>query len=134
MQYLFDYDTLFQGMPLEGKYLDLSPKKHSIIINVSPAKAIIKSSEKNLDMVLDDPILEPAIKQFFNSKIEFVNNNFDVIISIKANTMKKSKRMGSNYPYFTFGNASVSFKDAKTQDEFIYVAISDIMISWCYGC
>ena len=126
MQYLFDYDTLFQGMPLEGKYLDLSPKKHSITINVSPAKAIIKSSEKNLDMVLDDPILEPAIKQFFNSKIEFVNNNFDVIISIKANTMKKSKRMGSNFPYFTFGNASVSFKDAKTQDEFIYVAISDI--------
>ena len=60
------------------------------------------------------------------NKVEFVIENPDFYIIIESNTFQKSERAGDNYPYFVYGNATISFKDAKTNEEFFNFVISDI--------
>jgi len=91
-----------------------------------PAKVSIKSTEKNLNKIMKRKILEPSVKGLFNKQLEFVIDNPDFYIVIDANTIKKSEKIGENYPYFTFGNATVSFQDAKTNEEFLNFIIDDI--------
>jgi hypothetical protein len=58
--------------------------------------------------------------------VEFVKGNSDMIIKIESDTYKKSDRNGKNYPYFTYGNASITFKDSQTGEDFFSSHISNI--------
>ena len=49
-----------------------------------------------------------------------------MVINIIADTEERSKRMGGNFPYFIFGNAAVTFKDALTNEEFFSIGVSNI--------
>ena len=106
--------------------LSFKPKVNSVRVEVVPAKVKIVSSEKNLGRSLQNPILTPAIKSAFSKKVEFVNQNPEMIIKIESNTNKKSEKAGKNFPFFTYGNASVIFQDAKTDEEFFSSHISNV--------
>lgn len=125
VEFSLDVDKLFQDTTNEY-LITLKPTINSISMNVIPAKATIKSDEKNLNEILSDPIIELAIKQYMNNKLEFVSSDPDIEIYINSNTIKKSRRMGNNFPYFSFGNASVVFKDVSTDEQFFNVTISDV--------
>ena len=38
----------------------------------------------------------------------------------------RSKRAGNNFPYFSYGNASIVFIDAGTNEQFFSSAVSDV--------
>ena len=61
-----------------------------------------------------------------NDRLEFVSDDHDIKIIIESNTIKKSRRMGSNFPYFTFGNTSVGFKEVSTDKEFFNINFTDV--------
>ena len=126
MQFQLNNDELFKGLNKKGNILTLEPKISSVIINVVPARAVIESLEQNLDKTLSEPIIMIAIKEFFNNKVEFVKSRPDLFIKIDANTSKRSARVADNFPYFSYGNASIKFEDAKTNEIFFTASISDI--------
>ncbi len=125
---LFELNTieLLKELNNANPILPFKPKVNSISMKVVPAKVSIKSTEKNLNKIMKRKILEPSVKGLFNKQLEFVIDNPDFYIVIDANTIKKSEKIGENYPYFTFGNATVSFQDAKTNEEFLNFIIDDI--------
>ncbi len=128
------FDILFQidqGELLKDKSfihgsLPMKQNIFSTTMNIVPSMVSIKSFEKNLDKIMKRKMLEPVIKKLFNNKVEFVIENPDFYIIIESNTFQKSERAGDNYPYFVYGNATISFKDAKTNEEFFNFVISDI--------
>ena len=126
VQFQLNNDELFKGLDKKGNILTLEPKISSVIINVVPARAVIESLEQNLDKTLSEPIIMIAIKEFFNNKVEFVTSRPDLFIKIDANTSKRSARVADNFPYFSYGNASIKFEDAKTNEVFFTASISDI--------
>ena len=106
--------------------IKINPAVNTITARILPARAIIVSSEKNLNKILEDKIIEPAIKKYMNNRLEFVSDESDVKIVIKANTFKKSRRMGNNFPYFTFGTILVGFKEVSTDKEFFNINLTDV--------
>ena len=126
VRFKLDQESLYKDFDHSDHRLDMKPRTHSITVNVIPAHATLISSEKNINRIMDQPIIGPALKEHFNRKMEFVNNDPDLIINIEANTAQKSKRMGANFPYFVFGNAVISFKDATTNVEFFSTEVSNI--------
>ncbi len=128
------FDILFQidqGVLLKDKSfihgsLPMKQNIFSTTMDIVPSMVSIKSFEKNLDKIMKRKMLEPVIKKLFNNKVEFVIENPDFYIIIESNTFQKSERAGDNYPYFVYGNATISFKDAKTNEEFFNFVISDI--------
>ena len=126
VQFQLNNNELFKGLDKKGNILTLEPKISSVIINVVPARAVIESLEQNLDKTLSEPIIMIAIKEFFNNKVEFVKSSPDLFIKIDANTSKRSARVADNFPYFSYGNASIKFEDAKTNEIFFTASISDI--------
>ena len=121
-----DDKKLFGELSETTDLLSFNSTVNSVTVNVVPSRARIESSETNLNRTLSNPILEPAIKEAFSNSLEFVQSDPDLIISIKSSADKKSKRMGSNFPYFSFGNASVTFKDARSNEEFFSSHISNV--------
>ena len=115
---LNDIDNEFQ--------LTFEPIVHAINVSVVPSKAAFSSVEKNIGEIMDRSIIEPIIKNYFNEKLEFVEDAPDMVISIVADTEERSKRMGGNFPYFIYGNAAVTFKDALTNEEFFSTGVSNI--------
>ena len=126
INFFLDKHELFKEFLDSVNMLSFKPKVNSVRVEVVPAKVKIVSSEKNLGRSLQNPILTPAIKSAFSKKVEFVNQNPDMIIKIESNTNKKSERAGKNFPFFTYGNASVIFQDAKTDEEFFSSHISNV--------
>ncbi len=126
IEYKFDHYKLYSDLDQSDLLLKLDPKTYSTIVKVVPAKAKIISIEKNLDIVLEQNIIEPAIKQSLSKKIEFVNKNPDMTITIDANTIKKSERISDNYPYFSYGNASMTFVDFNTSEEFYSANVNNV--------
>ena len=49
-----------------------------------------------------------------------------MIIKIDANTAKRSERAGNNFPYFSYGSASIAFVDATTNEQFFSSVVSDV--------
>ena len=114
----YDIDDEFQ--------LKVKPIVHVINVPVVPSSAAFSSVEKNFGEIMDRSIIEPIIKNYFNEKLEFVEETPDMVINIVADTEERSKRMDGNFPYFIFGNASVTFKDALTNEEFFSTGVSNI--------
>ena len=75
---------------------------------------------------MSTPILEPVIKEMFSEYVEFVSSNPDFHLKINANTIVKSQTVESGFPFFSYGNASVSFVDAENDQEFFVSNIADI--------
>ena len=115
---LYDINDEFQ--------LKFKPTVHAINVSVVPSKAAFSSVEKNIGEIMHRSIIEPIIKNYFNEKLEFVEDTPDMVINIVANTEERSKKMDGNFPYFIFGNASVIFKDALTNEEFFSTGVSNI--------
>ena len=61
-----------------------------------------------------------------SNRIEFVKSKPDIIIRIDANTAKRSERAGNNFPYFSYGSASIAFVDASTNEQFFSSVVSDV--------
>ena len=120
-----DQEEMFKELTKENQILPMKPNLNSTTMHVSPAKVSIKSFEKNLDRPSKRKILEPAIKNIFNNKLEFVNDDPDFYIIIQSNTAQKAERAGNNYPYFVYGNATIIFQDSRTEEEFFIFRISD---------
>ena len=126
IQFQLNLDEIFKSLNTKENVLSLNSKISSVIINVTPARAVIESLEKNLNKTLNEPIIMIAIKESLNNKVEFVKTRPDLLIKIDANTSKRSDRVADNFPYFSYGNASVKFEDAKTNEIFFTASISDI--------
>ena len=126
IQFQLNLDEIFKSLNTKENVLSLNSKISSVIINVTPARAVIESLEKNLNKTLNEPIIMIAIKESLNNKVEFVNTRPDLLIKIDANTSKRSDRVADNFPYFSYGNASVKLEDAKTNEIFFTASISDI--------
>jgi hypothetical protein len=126
IKYELDDQELFKDLSYQNDILPMNPKSNSIHVDVVKARVSIESSEKNLGRPLNHPMIAPAIKDAFTSRVEFVKGNSDMIIKIESDTYKKSDRNGKNYPYFTYGNASITFKDSQTGEDFFSSHISNI--------
>ena len=126
IQFRLDYDALLPKDERRKHYLPINSKWHSIIVEIVPARANLVSIEKNINSVMDETIIEPAIKQYFNQKVEFVTDSPDIIIKIESNTEEKTKRVDNNFPYFVFGNVSVSILDPSTEKVFYNTYVSNI--------
>ena len=75
---------------------------------------------------MSSPILEPVIKELLSDYVEFVNNKPDFYINIDANTLVKSQIVESGFPFFSYGNASVTFVDIENDQEFFVSNLSDV--------
>ncbi|MBT3945760.1 MAG: LPP20 family lipoprotein [Candidatus Marinimicrobia bacterium] len=126
IKYELDDQELFKDLSYQNDILPMNSKSNSIHVDVVKARVSIESSEKNLGRPLNHPMIAPAIKDAFTSRVEFVKGNSDMIIKIESDTYKKSDRNGKNYPYFTYGNASITFKDSQTGEDFFSSHISNI--------
>ena len=126
VKFKLDQESLYKDFDDHDHRLHMKTRSHSITVNVVPVNATLISSEKNINRIMDQPMIGPALKEYFNRKMEFVTNDPDLIINIEANTAQRSKRMGSNFPYFVFGNAIITFMDAKTNKEFFSAEVSNI--------
>ena len=126
IRFELDEESLYKDFDFSDHRLKMRSRMHSITVNVIPAKATLISSEKNINRKMDQLIIGSALKEYFNRKIEFVENDSDFIIYIEGNTAQKSQRMGDNFPYFVFGNATISFKDATSNVEFFSTEVSNI--------
>ena len=121
-----DYAKIFDD-PKDAKNI-LTPLKDfgSLTIEAIPSRVIIYSKEKNLNKVMTSPILEPVIKEMLGDYVVFVNDKPDFYVNIDANTLVKSKIVDSGFPFFSYGNASVTFVDSKNDQEFFVNNLSDV--------
>ena len=126
LQFSLDHNELFKGLNEIGHSLDLKPKTNTAALKVIPSRATIESSEKNLNKTMKDPIILKQITEALSNRVEFVKSDPDIIIKVDANTLKKSERAGNNFPYFSYGYASIVFIDAGTNEQFFSSAVSDI--------
>ena len=121
-----DYAKIFDDIK-DAKNIPTHLKdSESLKIEVIPSRVMIRSKEKNLNKVMTSPILEPVIKEMLSDYVEFVNNKPDFYINIDANTLVKSKIVESGFPFFSYGNASVTFVDSENDQEFFVSNLSDV--------
>ena len=80
----------------------------------------------NLNKPIDNLILKPAIKRFFKDNVDFVLDEPEIQILIESNTIKKANRVDENFPYFMYGNASISLQNMRTKEEFFNSSISGV--------
>ncbi|MFL2983420.1 MAG: hypothetical protein ACJZ12_03405 [Candidatus Neomarinimicrobiota bacterium] len=126
IKFQLDQDALFIHSENKDNYLPINPRLNSVKVQVVPSKVSIISMEKNINLLMNELVVEPAIKQYFNQKMEFVNDNPDMVIKIESNTTEKAKRIDENFPYFVYGNVSMSIFDATTEEEFFNMYLSNI--------
>ncbi len=121
-----DYSKIFDD-PEDGNNILMDLKDFgSLKITVVPSRVIINSKEKNLNKLLTSPILEPVIKEMLSDYVEFVNKESDFYVNIDANTLVKSQNVDSDFPFFSYGNASVTFIDSNNDQEFFVTNITDV--------
>ena len=121
-----DHEELMTELDDISNRLKPNRKINSISIDIIPSKVLIISNEKNLNKPLQNSLIAPAIKESLSMFVEFVDENPDFHIIIDVNTVEKSKPIEKGFPFFTYGNASVIFKDMKSNEEFFNIRISNI--------
>ena len=121
-----DYSKLFDD-PQDAKNTLTNLKNFgSLKITVVPSRVLVTSKEKNLNNLMKRPILEPIIKEMFSEYVEFVNKKPDFYINIDSNTLAKSQTVEPGFPFFSYGNASVSLIDAENDQEFFVSNLADV--------
>ena len=121
-----DYTKLFENKEKQKNILITSNNLGSIHINVVPSKVQIKSKEKNLNKLMQNPIIEPVIKEMLNGHVEFVNIKPDFYLHIESNTLVKAKKVEPGFPFFSYGSATIRFIDAENNQEFFVANVTDI--------
>ena len=121
-----DYAKIFDDLKETKNLLTHLKDFGSFKITAVPSRVIISSKEKNLNKLMTSPVLEPIIKEMLSDYVEFVNNKPDFYINIDANTMVKSKIVEPGFPFFSYGNASVTFVDSENNQEFFVSNLSDV--------
>ena len=126
VKFLLDHSTLIDD--IEGVENILNPNKNivSLKVNVIPAKVLLNANEKNLNKLMKNSILEPVIKDLLSGYVEFVEKKPDFYVNINSNTTVKTKSAEEGFPFFSYGDASISFKDAIDDNEFFNTSISNI--------
>ena len=124
--YSIDYAKIFDDPNDAKNILTHSKDFGSLNIEVIPPRVIIYSKEKNLNKLMTSRILEPVIKEILSGYVEFVNNKPDFYINIDANTLVKSQAAKPGFPFFSYGNASVTFIDSENDQEFFVSNLSDV--------
>lgn len=124
--YSIDYAKIFDDPNDAKNILTHSKDFGSLNIEVIPSRVIIYSKERNLNKFMNSRILEPVIKEMLSGYVEFVNNKPDFHINIDANTLVKSHIVEPGFPFFSYGNASVTFVDSENDQEFFVTNLSDV--------
>lgn len=124
--YHVDVEALYEDYSNSDLVIFNDFKESSISFEYKKAKAIIISEEKNLNKPLTDKIIEPAIKSTLKDNIDFVTEDADILIKAVSNTIKKAERVNENYPYFTYGNVSVSIQNLSNDKQFFNSSYSNI--------
>ena len=106
--------------------LELDPSVYSLTVNVLPATGNILSYEKNIGKSMEQNIIEPFLKKMLNGKLEFVENNPDLVIRVDSDTEERSKRISEKFPYFVFGSVNITFKEVSNDKEFFSTQVSNI--------
>jgi len=126
VNYYIDIEKLLEEYSIsEKRHID-SPIISTFSIEVRRAKALINCIEKNLNKPLENLILEPKVKSFLHENVDFVQSNPDMYILVRANTNKKSDRVDENFPYFIYGNVSITFKNVIKDEQFFNFDISEV--------
>ena len=121
-----DYAKIFDDPNDAKNILTHSKDFGSLKLEVIPSRVIIYSKERNLNKFMNSRILEPVIKEMLSGYVEFVNNKPDFHINIDANTLVKSHIVEPGFPFFSYGNASVTFVDSENDQEFFVTNLSDV--------
>ena len=121
-----DYAKIFDDPNDAKNILTHSKDFGSLKLEVIPSRVIIYSKERNLNKFMNSRILEPVIKEMLSGYVEFVNNEPDFHINIDANTLVKSQIVEPGFPFFSYGNASVTFVDSENDQEFFVTNLSDV--------
>ncbi len=121
-----DYEALINDLDDIENILKPNRNVSSLKIEVVPSKVLLIANEKNLNKLMKNTILEPVIKDALSGYVEFVNENPDFYVKIDANTTTKSKPVEKGFPFFSYGNVSVSFINASNDHEFFSVNLSNI--------
>jgi len=121
-----DYSKVFDDPEDAKNLLTYLKNLGSLKITVFPSRVLINSQEKNLNKLMKSPILEPIVKEMFSDYVEFVNSKPDFYINIDANTLVKSETVEPGFPFFSYGNASVTFVDSKNNQEFFVSNLTDV--------
>ena len=121
-----DYAKIFDDPNDAKNILTHSKDFGSLKLEVIPSRVIIYSKERNLNKFMNSRILEPVIKEMLSGYVEFVNNEPDFHINIDANTLVKSHIVEPGFPFFSYGNASVTFVDSENDQEFFVTNLSDV--------
>ena len=121
-----DHQALVDDLEDVQNILKLNKNIGSLKIDVVPAKVLLTTNEKNLNKLMRNSILEPAIKEVLSGHVEFVNEEPDFYVKIDANTTVKTKSVEKGFPFFSYGNVSISFVDAVNDHEFFNANLSNI--------
>lgn len=121
-----DLETHNKNYSKDGVVLFNELKESSISFEYKKAKAIIRSEEKNLNKLLEDKVIEPTIKSALNDNVDFVSQDADILISVISNTIKKAERVDQNFPYFAYGNVSVSIHNLTNGNQFFNSSHSNV--------
>jgi len=121
-----DLEKLYDNHSINNEVLFNEFKKSSLSFKYNKAKAIIHSEEKNLNKLLNNKVIEPIIKSTLKDNIDFVSEDADILISVVSNTIKKAERIDKNFPYFAYGNLSISIKDLTNEKQFFNSSHSNI--------
>ena len=110
----------------DNQGLEFDPSLYSINVNVLPANVSIISSEKNIGKLMEQNIIEPFLKKMLNTRLEYVDDNPDFVITVESDTEERSKRISDKFPYFVFGKAIITFKEISDDKEFFSTQVSNI--------
>ena len=121
-----DIDRLLSTIKKNNKALFDASSKSSFSIEIRKVKAMIQSSEKNLNKPLESLIIKPKVKSYLNTYVNFVDENPEMKIYIDANTKTKSVRNDDSFPYFIYGAAEVIFENVFSGERFFNSNISDV--------
>ena len=110
----------------DNQGLEFDPSLYSINVNVLPANGSIISSEKNIGKLMEQNIIEPFLKKMLNTRLEYVDDNPDFVITVESDTEERSKRISDKFPYFVFGKAIITFTEISDDKEFFSTQVSNI--------
>ena len=75
---------------------------------------------------MEQNIIEPFLKKMLNTRLEYVDDNPDFVITVESDTEERSKRISDKFPYFVFGKAIITFTEISDDKEFFSTQVSNI--------
>jgi len=124
--YQLDLSNIIEENSTQSPLFSKSSTHHSYFLTVNPVAVNIQSNELNLGKEMGNMPLTDLIENHFSGKMEFVKIGGDMKLAVEANTHMKSERINENFPFFAYGNASISFTDTQTGETFFSKKLSNV--------